>query len=98
MRKDQREGEQNHTDDRQPARHTDTLQNPDHRRQHEAEKNRQCDRHEDLTAKIEHRDNDDSEDRSRHRAEQCHQLFARTRFERLPDHRPHLLSMDLGCP
>ena len=70
----------------------------DQRRQHEAEQNRQCDGHEDITTKIEHRDNDDSEDRSRHRAEQRHKFFSGARLEWLPDHRPHLLSITWVAP
>ena len=85
-RKNEHEGKYSHAHDRQPARHMDMLQNYDHRRQHEAEEYRQRNGHEDLTTKIEHRDNDDSEDCSRHRAEQCHNLFSRTHFERSPDH------------
>src|ERR1700733_12190139 len=40
--KNERKGEYGHAHDRQPARHVDTLQYYDHRRQYEAEKNRQC--------------------------------------------------------
>src|SRR6202043_1056044 len=48
--------------------------------------------------KIEHRDNDDGEYRSCHRAEQRHKFFSGTRFEWPPDHRPHLLSITWVVP
>jgi hypothetical protein len=56
------EGKDNDADHRQHARNMPLLQQADRRREHEAQKYRQCDRDEDLAAEIEHPDNDRQED------------------------------------
>ena len=70
--------------DGQSAGHADTLQQSDQRCQHETEKNRQRDRHEDVPAEIEHRDDDDSQNCRGYRAEQGQQLFCRACPKWLP--------------
>ncbi len=60
--------------------------------QNEAQKDRQCDGHEDFASKIEHRNNYDSQDRSGDRTEQRDELFGSARLEWLPDYRRHLLA------
>ena len=58
QREDAHEGKENDADDRQAARQMSTSQQPNQRREHEAEQDRQRDRDEHLSTEIERADDD----------------------------------------
>jgi len=62
------------------------LEQSDQGGEDEAQKNSQRDRHENLAAEIQRRDDDAGQDRGCHCAEQRHQFFSGAGFEWLLDH------------